>query len=381
MKRLSVVGSTGSVGKKVLEVVRRFPDEFEIVGLGAGKNVEVLAEQIREFKPAVVSVESDDVSRELQRKVEDVWIHTGTEGLKTLASLPEIDIVFVAVSGIIGVVPTEQAILSGKTVITSNKESIASVGEWLVELARKHRVNLIPADSEHSAVFHIGRRFGWSNVERIFITASGGPFADYTRDQLEKVKPEDALKHPVWNMGKIITVSSAVMSNKGMEVIEAHKLFGVPYDRIDVYLHRKSFVHGGIVLKSGEIVSIAHKPDMFYPVASAMFYPNFPPEGAEEGDKVFELSLEKVEVGRFPMLDLAYEVGKAGGIYPMVYVIANEIAVEKFVKGEISFVDIEKIVRSAVDRTESRDIPRGSQEVIETAEHLKGLVNEIARKF
>jgi 1-deoxy-D-xylulose-5-phosphate reductoisomerase len=343
-RRLTILGSTGSIGLQALDVVRSHPGRFEIVGLSAKGNTGMLKEQIREFEPPYAALESGDT-----RVFEDLETEkiTGPGAAASLAEVPA-DIVLNGIVGFAGLAATIAALMAGNTVALANKESLVAGGEWVMRLAKNNRI--IPVDSEHSAIFQClaGRIEG--EVRELLLTASGGPFFGYTKGKLRGVGPEDALKHPTWRMGPKITIDSATLMNKGLETIEAHHLFGAPYDGIRIVVHRQSIVHGGIIFEDGAAILHAALPDMRLPIAYGIFYPErinveAEPVGFKDATWTFEEPQKEV----FRCLPLAAQAGQAGGAYPVALNAANEIAVEAFLDRRIQFLHIPDVVEEVLE--------------------------------
>ena len=348
MKGLVVLGSTGSIGRQTLDVVRAFPSEFRVVGLAAGLNLELLSEQIEEFKPRLACCTSVEHRGLLPKSVTFA-------PMEEMVCQPDVQIVMAATIGSAGLVPTVRALESGKTVALANKEVIIMAGELVMSLARDGGGSLLPVDSEPSAIWQCLRGED-GPVRRIIITASGGPFRTTPVEELERVTPEEALKHPTWKMGKKITVDSATLMNKAFEVIEARWLFDVPWDKIDVVIHPQSIVHSMVELADGSVKAQLGPPDMKLPIQYSLFYPN-----RLENEKIprldttatYSLSFQPLEPARFPCFNLAMEAGKRGGTYPAVLSAADEVAVDLFLRGGIGFLDIYR----TVDRVLESHIP------------------------
>ena len=347
-KKIAILGSTGSIGKQTLEVVRQFPEEFSVVALAAGSQVELLAEQVREWKPQYVAIGDSRLEDALRNALAgmDVTVFSGTQGLVELATLPEADIVVSAVVGAVGIEPTMAAVRAGKRIALANKETLVAAGSIIMPALAKHRAELIPVDSEHSAIFQCleGRKSG--DVARIILTASGGPFRNYRPEQLEEVSVADALKHPNWNMGGKITIDSATMFNKGLEIIEAHWLFGMAYERIAVVIHPESIVHSMVELADGSVIAQLGLCDMKLPIQLALTYPErrgstFPKLDVTMG---MQLHFQPVNHRLFPAVELAYQAGMIGGSLPAAINAANEVAVAAFLQGRIKFTRIIGIV-------------------------------------
>jgi 1-deoxy-D-xylulose-5-phosphate reductoisomerase len=343
-RRLTILGSTGSIGRQTLDVVRAHPDRFEVVGLSAGRDANLLASQADEFEPAYVALESPDVGQ-LSDVVSEVLAGPGSAG--QLAAEP-VDVVLNGIVGFAGLAATVGALGAGNRVALANKESLVAGGDWVMALAGENR--LIPVDSEHSAIFQCLERRDPAEVSGVLLTASGGPFFSLEKARLVKVGPEDALKHPTWRMGRKITVDSATMMNKGLEVIEAHHLFDVPYEHVRVVVHRQSVVHGGALFRDGSVVLHAALPDMKLPIAYGILYPDRVDVGATAVpfDGV-TWSFEEPRNDAFRCLPLAVEAGRAGGAYPVALNAANEVAVQAFLDGRITFLRVADAIEEVLE--------------------------------
>ncbi|MDH4617228.1 1-deoxy-D-xylulose-5-phosphate reductoisomerase [Brevibacillus sp. AY1] len=354
MKRIALLGSTGSIGTSTLDVVEQHPESFSVVALAAGTNVEVLAEQVKKFRPQLVSVGTEEAAfalRGLLGSEAKPEIAVGAEGLEQVARHPEANFVMTAVVGSVGVAPTLAAIEEGKTIGLANKETLVSAGPVVMKAAKEKGVQIIPVDSEHSAIFQCLQGERREDVSKVIITASGGSFRHLTRDELANVTLEQALAHPNWNMGAKITIDSATMMNKGFEVIEAHWLFDLPYKQIDTILHYESIIHSMVEFKDSAVMAQLGTPDMRVPIQYALSYPTRMPLQTEPLNlvKLGTLHFAVMDFERYPLLQLAYECGKAGGTYTAVLNAANEVAVDLFLKGSIGFQAIEQIVRKTCD--------------------------------
>lgn len=352
VKRISILGSTGSVGTQTLDVISRYPDAFRVEALAAGKNIEELLKQIKTFKPAVVSVESKQLADQLKPNVpSDTRVLYGDEGLIEVAAHTDADFVVSAMVGSIGLAPTLAAIKAGKHIGLANKETLITAGHIVTSLAEQHEVALIPIDSEHSAIFQCLNGEDRSTIKKITLTASGGSFRDRTRAELDQVTVEQALQHPNWSMGAKITIDSATMANKGLEVMEAHWLFGLPYEQIDVLIHPESIVHSFVEYKDSSVIAQLGLPDMRVPIQYALTYPDRMQAPAPSLDlaKVGALHFREMDYDRFRCLKLAYDSGKQGGTAPTVFNAANEVAVARFLAGEISFLHIEDIIERVLN--------------------------------
>jgi 1-deoxy-D-xylulose-5-phosphate reductoisomerase len=343
-RRLTILGSTGSIGRQALDVVRRYPDRFEVVGLSAGRDANSLALQAKEFAPECLALESEHAGP-LQGLAAEVL--SGPGSAKRLAEAPT-DIVLNGIVGFAGLAATVAALETGNRVALANKESLVAGGEWVMNLADDNLI--IPVDSEHSAIFQCLEGREGSEVREILVTASGGPFFALEKARLVEVGPEEALRHPTWRMGRKITVDSATMMNKGLEVIEAHHLFGVAYDDVRVVVHRQSVVHGGVCFEDGSVVLHAALPDMRLPIAFGILYPERVDVGAEPVpfDGV-SWSFEEPRDDVFRCLPLAVEAGRAGGAYPVALNAANEVAVGAFLDGRITFLRIADVIEEVLE--------------------------------
>jgi 1-deoxy-D-xylulose-5-phosphate reductoisomerase len=352
VKGLAILGSTGSVGRQALEVARAFPDRLRVVGLAAGRNVALLAEQVREFRPAVVATVGARELEAVLAPAERPVILEGEEGLLRVAAWPEVDIVLVAVTGVAGLLPTLAALKAGKEVALANKETLVAGGELVTALAGRAGRLLRPVDSEHSAIWQCLQGSRWEEVRELVLTASGGPFRTYSRTTLAGVTPEEALRHPNWRMGPKITVDSATLMNKGLEIIEAHWLFGIDYDRIRVVIHPQSIVHSLVVFRDGAVLAQLGVPDMRLPIQYALSYPERWGPLCEAPDLVAlgALTFEAPDEERFPALRLARDAGKTGGTLPAVLNAANEVAVAAFLGRRLPFTGIAEVVARVMDR-------------------------------
>ena len=350
-KKIILLGATGSVGVQALDVIAAHPDQFELVGFAFGKNIEKAREIIQAFSPKIVVAAQESSQIELAQEFPSVEIHVGAEGLITLAQLEAYDILLNAIVGSVGLPPTIEAVKLGRDIALANKETLVVAGYTIMSEAARTGSKILPVDSEHAAIFQVLQGVQKSDVRSLTITASGGSFRDQTREELLDVTLDDALAHPNWTMGAKITLDSATMVNKGLEVIEAHHLFGIPYDDIHVVLHRESVVHSMVTLKDGAVLAQLGATDMREPIQYALSYPRhltMHNETPFDLTEIGALHFEKMDLVRFPMLDLAYRVGKLGGGYPAVYNAANEIANQAFQDGKITFLEIEQLITRAV---------------------------------
>ena len=348
MRSLSILGSTGSIGLSTLDVVRQHPEKFSISGLAAGKDVVTLAQQIKEFQPTAVSVMDADAAIKLRALLGDYKpdILHGIEGTIAVATVEEADMVVSAIVGAAGLIPTVSAIQAGKHIALANKETLVVAGELVSDLVQKHKVELLPVDSEHSAIFQSLQGHRKEDVVRIILTASGGPFRNTSAEELKLVGLEQALKHPQWTMGAKITIDSATMMNKGLEVIEAHWLFAMPAEKIGVVVHPQSIIHSMVEYIDGCVMAQLGAPDMRAPIAYALSWPERCESGIQRLDltTIGTLTFEEPDMERFPSLRLAFEALKAGRTYPAVLNAANEIAVAAFLGKKITFTEIAETV-------------------------------------
>ena len=353
IKTLSILGSSGSIGTSTLEVVRSHPERFRVAALAAGNNVGLLKEQIEEFAPRFVSVITEEAALRLRNELKGTAVEVGFggEGAVRAATIEEADTVVSAISGAAGLVPTFEAVRAGKDVALANKETLVMAGPLVMEEARRRGARLLPVDSEHSAVFQALSGHRGEDVKRIILTASGGPFLDLPTDRLEGVTPGQALRHPRWSMGRKITVDSATLMNKGLEVIEARWLFDVPAEKISVYIHPQSIVHSMVEYLDGSIISQMGSIDMRGPIAYALSWPERIASGIPELElSGLFLEFSEPDPGRFPCLGLAYDALVMGGTAPAALNAADEVAVEMFLEGKIKFTDIYGIISRVLKR-------------------------------
>ena len=352
MKKIAILGSTGSIGTQTLEVVRENKD-IEVSGLAAGNNIERLEAQIREFAPKVVAVWNEERAKELADKVRDldVKIVSGMEGLIEVSTLSEVEILVTAIVGMIGIRPTIAAITAGKHIALANKETLVTAGHIIMPLAKEHGVSILPVDSEHSAIFQSLQGGQERALHKILLTASGGPFRGRRWEDLQNVQMEDALKHPNWDMGRKITIDSSTMVNKGLEVIEAKWLFGVDVDQIEVVVQPQSIIHSMVEYVDGAVIAQLGTPDMKLPIQYALYYPErrYLPGDRLDFRGLAQLTFEEPDLETFYGLRLAYEAGKAGGSLPTVFNAANEKAVSKFLNREIRFLEIPEMIQACME--------------------------------
>ena len=353
MKKIAILGSTGSIGTQTLDVVREHSDELQVVALAAGSNKERLKEQIKEFHPKVVSLSDEKKAQELKEELagEQVEVVCGMEGLIEVAGADSADVVVTAVVGMMGILPTMEAIKKGKDIALANKETLVTAGHLIIPMAKEYGVSILPVDSEHSAIFQSLQGEPKAALDKILLTASGGPFRGKSAEFLETVTLEDALNHPNWSMGPKITIDSSTMVNKGLEVMEAKWLFGVDYSQIEVVIQPQSIIHSMVQYVDGAIIAQLGTPDMRVPIEYALFYPERRSLFGDRLDfsKLSQITFEKPDYKVFRGLSLAIEAGKTGGTMPTVFNAANERAVAKFLKGEIKYTDIVRSIEKCMD--------------------------------
>ncbi len=349
---LIILGSTGSIGRQALEVVDKHPRRFRVIALAARDKVSLLGEQVQKYNPLAVAVFDPAAYLQLKEKIGDQYrVLAGIDGICELCSLPDADTVLVAVSGAVGIKPTLAAIRAHKRIALANKETLVAAGDIVMRSAREENVAIIPVDSEHSAIFQCLQGES-SYLRKVWLTASGGPFRDFTAEDLDKVTVDMALKHPNWSMGPKITIDSASLMNKGLEVIEAHHLFNVDYDLIQVLAQRESIIHSMVELVDGSFLAHLGVADMRIPIQYALTWPDRMESPARSLDftSLTKIHFDKVDESRFPCLRLAYEAGRAGGTMPAVLNAANEVAVNSFLNGKIKFMDIPKLVEKTMSK-------------------------------
>lgn len=384
MKRLAILGSTGSVGTQVLDIVRRLPDRFEITALAANNNVERLAAQANEFGVRYVSMGNAERVGALREALRSVgWnpeISSGVEGMCAVAALPEVDLVVMAVAGAIGIAPTHAALQVGKDIALASKEVLVAAGEATMTLAREQGAAILPVDSEHSAIFQCLQGAPERSIERILLTASGGPFRTTPREELEQATPERALKHPTWNMGGLVTINSATLMNKALEVIEAHWLFDVPVDAVEVVVHPQSIVHSMVRFRDGSTIAQLGLPDMRLPIQYALVYPDRLDTGLPrmELSAYAALTFEAPDETKFPALALARRAVAQGGTMPAVMNAANEAVVGLFLEHRLSFLGMGRLIERIMDRHEP--VPPTLPNVLEADAWARRSAEEMAAK-
>lgn len=361
MKLISILGSTGSIGTQTLDIVRENPDRFQVVGLAAGNNITLLAEQIREFQPEIVAIQNPDKLLELKSSIEDCpqqpILLAGKEAICEVAKYGKAQSVVTGIVGCAGLLPTITAIKAGKDIALANKETLIAGAPVVLPLMKEYGVKLLPADSEHSAIFQCLQGVPEKGLRKIILTASGGSFRDLPVEKLASVTVKDALKHPNWSMGQKITIDSATLMNKGLEVIEAHYLFGLDYDNIDIVIHPQSIIHSMIELQDTSVLAQLGWADMRLPLLYALSYPDRIPTNWETLDlvKVGSLTFREPDHKKYPCMQLAYSAGRAGGCLPAVLNAANEQVVALFLQEKIGFLDIPRIIESVCDRFSSQN--------------------------
>ncbi|MCC0668809.1 MULTISPECIES: 1-deoxy-D-xylulose-5-phosphate reductoisomerase [unclassified Clostridioides] len=384
MKKISILGSTGSIGKQTLDVVRENRDKFEVVAISANSSIELLLEQIVEFRPKYVTVFEESKALKLKEILPqniEIEVLTGMEGLKIISSLDEIDVLLTAVVGMIGLVPTLCAIKKGIDIALANKETLVTAGELVMAEAKKYNVNILPVDSEHSAIFQCLNGENNKNIEKIILTASGGPFRGKKKEELLNITKNEALKHPNWSMGRKISIDSSTLMNKGLEVIEARWLFGVKQENIDVVVHPQSIIHSMVQYTDSSIIAQLGCPDMRLPIQYALTYPDRMESSFERMNfaKFNTLTFEEPDLETFPCLKLAYECLKMGGTYSSVLNSANEVLVSEFLEDKIGFYDIPYYIEKTLEVHKSISKPTLEQ-ILETDRWSRAYVENLIKK-
>ena len=361
-KKIVILGSTGSIGQQTLEVIRKYSNEFEVVGLSGWENTTFLKEQISFFKPKIAVVKNEYIARKLRKDLDnsiDIKLLWGTEGLIKISTLEEADIIVVAITGIASLIPTFEAVKRGKKIALASKEAMVVAGELLVKEARLRNAKILPIDSEHSAILQCLKNEQKDCVEKIILTASGGALYNLTESSLKNVSIEDALNHPTWKMGKKVTIDSATLMNKGLEVIEAKWFFNIPANKIEILIHPQSYVHSMVQFIDGTILAQIGDHDMRIPIQYALFYPNRTINNFSrlELSKVGQLTFKKPNFDKFPCIKLAYQALELGGTMPAVLNGANEIAVDAFLNSKISFSEIPIIIQNTMKEHEPKYNP------------------------
>jgi 1-deoxy-D-xylulose-5-phosphate reductoisomerase len=366
MKNIAILGSTGSIGRSTLDVIAHNRERFRVVALAAGSNIDLIEQQIKTFGPELVAVADKDAASALRKRVKGVEILSGEEGINRIASHDKADFVISAIVGSAGLVPTITAIKAGKTVGIANKEALVMAGDIVMREAKKNKVKILPVDSEHSAVAQCIEGHNRSEIRRIILTASGGPFVNKTKKDLQQIKAEDALKHPNWNMGRKITIDSATLMNKGLEVIEACWLFDMPAEKIDVLVHPQSIIHSLVEFKDRSCLAQMSMPDMRGPISYALSYPERVDEPIPGLDleRIGSLTFSKPDHDIFPCLSYAYEAIQTGGTVPAVLNAANEVAVHAFLEDALGFNDIPVVIKRTVENHTVNHAP-GLDDILE----------------
>ena len=368
MKKIAILGSTGSIGTQTLDIVREQGD-IQVVAMAAGSNISLLEAQMREFKPSLVSVWDEKKAKELRTNTKDLGIKivSGMEGLLEVSVIPESEILVTAIVGMLGIRPTIAAIKAGKKIALANKETLVTAGHIIIPLAKEYKVPILPVDSEHSAIFQSLNGENKKQAEKILLTASGGPFRGKTIADLKNVTVEDALNHPNWSMGKKITIDSSTMVNKGLEVMEAQWLFDVPAEKVQVVIQPQSIIHSMVQFVDGGIMAQLGSPDMRLPIQYALYYPERRPLNTGRVDffELGKITFEKPDFENFRGLKLAYEAASQGGNIPTAFNAANEVAVRKFLNREIAYLDIPEMIAYAMEQTAFKENPDVAQ-ILET---------------
>ncbi len=368
MKKIAILGSTGSIGTQTLEIVRENGD-IEVRAVAAGSNITLLEEQLREFGPKLAAVWTEEKARELKSRIRDldVKVVSGMEGLLEVAAMPETEILVTAIVGMIGIRPTIEAIKAGKDIALANKETLVTAGHIIMPLAEEYGVSILPVDSEHSAIFQSLQGGQEKALHKILLTASGGPFRGKSRKELVDIQVEDALKHPNWEMGKKITIDSSTMVNKGLEVIEAKWLFGVSVDQVEVIVQPQSIIHSMVEYTDGAIIAELGTPDMKLPIQYALYYPErrYLPGKRLDFSQLSQITFEKPDMETFYGLKLAYEAGRKGGSLPTVLNAANEAAVSLFLDRKLKYLQIPEMIRCCMERHQNIADPTVEQ-ILET---------------
>ena len=382
IKKISVLGSTGSIGTQTLEIAR-YNQDIRITALAAGSNVELLEKQVREFQPKIACLWEEEAARELKSRISDldVKVVSGMEGLLEAACEPEAQIVVTAVVGMIGIRPTIAAMEAGKDIALANKETLVTAGHIIMPLAKRKGVKILPVDSEHSAIFQCLQGAGENRIHKILLTASGGPFRGRTREQLAGVQVEDALKHPNWSMGRKITIDSSTMVNKGLEVMEAHWLFDVDMDQVQVVIQPASITHSMVEYEDGAVIAQLGTPDMKLPIQYALYYPErrFLPGDRLDFTKLKEITFDEPDMETFRGLKLAYEAGRAGGSLPTVFNAANELAVSLFLERKIPYLAITDMIQGAMEHHKRIEAPDVDQ-ILAAEQEAYDFIRETLRK-
>ena len=379
MKKIAILGSTGSIGTQTLDIVREQGD-LQVTAMAAGRNIDLFEQQIREFLPRNVAVWEEKDALDLKARVADlgVKVHAGMDGLMEIAADADSEILVTAIVGMLGLRPTVAAIQSGKNIALANKETLVTAGHLIMPMAKEYDVQILPVDSEHSAIFQSLNGERTNKIDKILLTASGGPFRGKTREELAHVTLEDALKHPNWSMGKKITVDSATLVNKGLEVMEAKWLFGVDLDQIEVVVQPQSVIHSMVQYEDGSIIAQLGTPDMLLPIQYALYYPKRRPLGGKRLDfaSLGSITFEKPDLKTFHGLSLAYDAMRAGGNVPTIFNAANEAAVALFLQKRVSYLQITEIIEDCMKNCAFIDAPK-LEEILETEAQVRERVASV----
>ena len=377
MKNITILGSTGSIGTQTLEIVEAYPDKLKVVALAAGNSVDKMEEQVRKFMPKYAVMWTEEAAATLKQKIADLDVNVlaGMDGLIEISTLPEIDAVVTAIVGMIGIRPTIAAIKAGKEIDLANKETLVTAGHIIMPLAKEMGVKILPVDSEHSAIFQSLQGEKQEQIRKILLTASGGPFRGRKKEELANIQVEDALKHPNWSMGRKITIDSATMVNKGLEVMEAGWLFDVEPEKIQVVVHPQSIIHSMVEYMDGAVIAQMGIPDMKLPIQYALFYPDRFPMNQPALDfyQLQQMTFEEPDLDTFEGLKLAYKAFREGGSIPTVYNAANEKAVAKFLNREIRYLEIPEIIGECMECIEKIDAPN-VEEILATEANVYELI-------
>lgn len=379
LEKISILGSTGSIGTSTLDVVKQHPEQFQVVALAAGSNVDEMIRQARIFQPKLVSMSTKELAEKVAKELPDtIKVIGGEQGLLEVATHPDATYVVSSLVGSRGLEPTLAAIEAGKRIGLANKETLVTAGHLVMDRARQYGVDILPIDSEHSAIFQCLNGESREDVKKLILTASGGAFRDYSREQLKTATPEMALKHPNWSMGAKVTIDTATMMNKGLEVMEAHWLFSFPYDQIEVLVHPQSIIHSMVEFQDGAVMAQLGTPDMKVPIQYAMSYPKRLPLSmpALSLSDIRQLTFTDPDLSRFPCLAMAFEAGKMGGTMPTVLNAANEVAVEKFLNKTIPFLGIEAMIEKTINKHVSINNPQ-----LEDIQHADQWARDFARQL
>ena len=382
MKNIAILGSTGSIGRSTLDVIAQNRERFRVVALAAGSNIDLFEEQIRTFRPGLAAVADKDAALALRERLQGVEILYGADGVNSVAAYPDADFVLSAIVGSAGLLPTITAIKAGKTIGLANKETLVMAGDIVMKEAKRNKVTIIPVDSEHSAVSQCLEGRNSEEIRRVILTASGGPFVDMRKSDLKNIKAKEALKHPNWSMGRKISIDSATLMNKGLEVIEACWLFGLPPEKIDVLIHPQSIIHSFVEFRDMSCLAQMSMPDMRGPISYALSYPErlAEPISGLELEKIGSLTFRKPDHDMFPCLSYAYDAIRTGGTVPAALNAANEVAVYAFLDNKIGFNDIPAVIRKTVERHAAKADP-GLDEVLEADRWAREIAGQYVKEL